>query len=119
MNRNYPAEIEGEQLAIITTTERRDQARIHQEAITDEITREVLNEVDNGKLRHSNDKARELAIRERCRASGEWKNWGEIARRHETLRAEGQARLERLRGEFAESKLSRRERIVNLEAAIN
>lgn len=121
MSRNYPAEIEEQSLALVKITERRDQARVHQEEVTEQITASVLNESDpdTGKLRHTNDKARELAIRERCRASGEWKMWEEIARQSETSRAEATARLERLRGEFSESKLARRERIVSIEAAIN
>lgn len=121
MTRHYPAEIEEQSLTLIQITERRDQARVHQEEITDEITREVLSELDSetGKPRYANDKARELAIRERCRASDNWKTWGEIARQAERSRAEISARLERLRGEFSESKLTRRERIVSMEAAIN
>lgn len=121
MNRNYPQEIEEQSITLHGLAGRRDEAQATLELVTDEITRAVLAETDpdTGKLRHTNDKARELAIRERCRASGEWKMWEEIARQSETSRAEATARLERLRGEFSESKLARRERIASIEAAIN
>lgn len=121
MTRNYPAEIEEQanELAVVTT--HRDEARLIQEIITDGITREILGEADpdTGKPRHSNDKARELAIRERCRNSPAWVEADERLRLTEITRAAAQARLERLRGEFSESKLARRERIANIEAAIN
>jgi hypothetical protein len=68
--RNYPAEIEEQSIALARICERRDEARERLEETVDDIAREVLAETDEttGKPRHTNDKARELAIRERCRA---------------------------------------------------
>jgi hypothetical protein len=119
--RNYPQEIEDQAIALTRLTSERDAAQRELEFITDGITRAVLADVDEttGKPRYSNDKARELAIRERCRLSVAWTEADERLRLAELARAGSQARLERLRGEFSESKLARRERIVNMEAAIN
>lgn len=118
--KNYPELIEEQSIALTRITERRDQAHNHLEAITDEITREVLAETDpeTGKPRHTNDKAREIAIRERQRASGEYQTWATIEREAKTDHAEASARLERLRGQFSLSKIERRERIAAIEAAI-
>lgn len=121
MNRNYPQEIEEQSNILDQITRRRDDARDHLEAVTDEITRMVLTETDpeTGKPRHTNDKARDLAIRERQRASGVYQGWATAEREAEIERAVASARLERLRGEFSESKLQRRERIAAIDAAIN
>lgn len=120
MNRNYPQEIEDQLLALTRLTSERDAAQEALEVITDDITHEVLMETEpTGRLRYTNDKARELAIREYCRLSVAWTKASEQLRLAELARAGSQARLERLRDEFSESKLARRERIVNMEAAIN
>jgi hypothetical protein len=121
MKRDYPAEIEEQSIALDQITRRRDEAREKMEEVTDEIAAEVLRETDpdTGKLRHSNDKARELAIRERQRASGEYQKWAQVLQTAEFERAQGSARLERLRGEFSISKIERRERIAAIDAAIN
>lgn len=120
MKRNYPQEIEEQAIALEQITRRRDEAREKMEEVTDLITRDVLNMVDaeTGKLRFTNDKARDLAIRERQRASGEYQKWATIAANAEISRAEAAARLERLRGEFSLSKIERRERIAAIDAAI-
>lgn len=119
--RNYPQEIEEQSNTLDQITRRRDDAREQLGTVTDEITRRVLTESDpdTGKLLHTNDKARDLAIRERQRASGVYQGWAAVEREAEIDRARVSARLERLRGEFSELKLSRRERIANIEAAIN
>lgn len=121
MNQNYPQEIEEQAITLHGLTGSRDEAQEILERITDTITRAVLAETDSdsGKLRYTNDKARELAIREGCRNSVAWVEADERLRIAELARAGAQARLERLRGEFSESKLTRRERIVSIEAAIN
>jgi hypothetical protein len=118
--RNYPQEIEEQSIALTRLSEERDRAKEALEAVTDEIMREVLGETElTGKLRYTNDKARDLAIRDRCRNSPAWVEISERARLAEIARAASEAKRERLRGEFSESKLARRERIVNMEAAIN
>ena len=120
MKRDYPAEIEEQSIALQRTQERRDEARLALEAITDAITADVLRltDPDTGKPVFTNDKARELAIRERQRASGEYQKWAQVLQTAEFERAAAAARLERMRGDFAESKLERRERIAAIEAAI-
>lgn len=120
MNRNYPVEIEEQSVALVRIAERRDEARNHLEIITDFITSDVLRmtDPDTGKPAFSNDKARELAIRDRQRASGEYQKWAAIEREAQASHAEASARLERLRGEFSLSKIARRERIASIEAAI-
>lgn len=119
--RNYPQEIEEQSITLHGLTERRDEALDHLERITDRITREVLAETDpdTGKLRYTNDKTREIAIREKSRNSVPWSEADERLKLAELARAGAQARLERLRGEFSESKLARRERVAAIEAAIN
>lgn len=121
MNRNYPQEIEEQSITLHGLTCRRDEAQETLERVSDEITCAVLAETDpnTGKLRHTNDKARDLAIREKCRNSVAWVEADERLRLAELARAGAQARLERLRGEFSESKLARRERIAAIDAAIN
>lgn len=119
--RNYPEEIEEISNDLDQITRRRDEAREQMGTVTDEITRRVLTESDpdTGKPLHTNDKARELAIRERQRTNGVYQGWAAIEREAEIERARVSARLERLRGEFAELKITRRERIAAIEAAIN
>lgn len=119
--RNYPQEIEEISNDLDRITRRRDEAREQLGTVTDEITRRVLTEADpeTGKLLHTNDKARELAIRERQRANGVYQGWAAVEREAEIDRARVSAKLERLRGEFAESKLARRERVAAIEAAIS
>jgi hypothetical protein len=118
--RNYPQEIEEQSITLQQTTERRDEAKAHLEEITDVITGDVLRmtDPDTGKPAFTNDKARELGVRERQRASGEYQKWASILQTAEFERAAAAARLERLRGEFSESKLARRERVAAIEAAI-
>lgn len=121
MNRNYPVEIEEQSIALVRITERRDEARKYLEELTDIATSAVLFEIDEatGKPRYSNDKARELAIRERQRASGEYQGWAAIEREAEANRAEASARIERLRGQFAMFKREADERIADKYAAIS
>ena len=119
--RNYPQEIEEQSLAVTRLTSERDAAQEALAVSTDAIMRYVLTVLDpeTGKPLYSNDKTRDLAVREKCRNSPDWTERDERLRLAELARAGSQARLERLRGEFSESKLARRERIVNMEAAIN
>jgi hypothetical protein len=121
MNQNYPEEIESAAKDVAGLTALRDVAREDLEEITDKITGEVLAATDpiTGKPSFTNDRARDLAIRERCRASEEWRERSRRTEEAELKRAEAAARLERLRGEFSLQKLERRERVAAIDAAIN
>lgn len=111
--RDYPAEIEMQANVVFRLTESRDDARQALEQTVDNITAAVLIAVDpeTHKPRYTNDKAREIEIRQRQRESAEWQLWNSNLDEAEAQMKAGQARLERLRGEFAAQKLERAERI--------
>lgn len=113
--KNYPELIEEQSVALARITERRDEAKTHLEEVADRIAAEAMAEVDTYpyKPRFTNDRARELAIRERQRASGEYQRWAAIEREAQANHAEATARLERLRGEFAMFKREVDERIAD------
>lgn len=119
--RNYPQEIEEQSNSHAAITKLVTEAKARMEEVTDAITHGVLTETDRdtGKPAFTNDKARELAIRERQRASGEYQRLAEMVMHLELDRAAASARLERLRGEFSLLKIERRERIAAIDAAIN
>lgn len=115
---DYPQKIEDQANELARLTSLRDDCKEALEEVTDEITSAVLRTVEptTGKPIFTNDKAREIEIRKRCRESDEWQLLATKLDDDEMKVKEAANKLERMRNSFAIWKLEKRESIAAQEA---
>ena len=96
----------------------RDRARDELQQIEDAITTEVLAERDSsGKPAYSNETSRAIAIRQKCRELGRWRQTKDELDGLDLAKATEAARLEAYRNQFSKWKLEYRRATAEMEAA--
>lgn len=115
MNLNeYPAAIEDARLKLQRLTDEADKLREYMGEIEDQITANVANALDgNDKPLYSNETKRKAAIATDLKASGPYQTQVALLADVERGMKQADARLERLRGEFAAAKIERNERLAD------